>query len=525
MRKLADSLSEFPDPAVSTSSRGSLAVSRKGMLGTNSLLLVLLSISAIAGGTWWWNTRQSQDTQTDAILHEVSLDDFILEITERGEILSADVTEVKSLVKSKNTQGVAILRIVPEGTKVDVDDFLVELDSSALQEERTAQRINYNTAQAMMIESQNVYETALIAKREYLEGTYLQERQLIESEVFVAEENLNRAKEYLEYSKKLAIKGYVNDLQLEADRFAVEKSEKELEAALTKLKVLDEFTREKILKQLDSDIAISKAKWEADKNSFELESEKLSEIEDQISKCVITSPKEGVIVYAHERDRRGDDAFIVEEGALVRERQTVIELPDPTTMQVELNINESLIQFVKEGMPAKVVPVGFGDQTLEGEVEHINQYAEPSGWRRANVKEYKAMVTLSDPPLGVRAGMTASVTILCERLNDVLQVPVQSVYAHGDQFYCMVYQAGEWEARPVVCGPTNDKFFVIEKGLDLQERVAMNPRRFINQVDLPKLPPERMQRAVAQAPEFESEVERASSNEQATDGTVETAGG
>lgn len=100
----------------------------------------------------------------------------------------------------------------------------------------------------------------MIAKREYLEGTYLQERQTIESEVFVAEENLNRAKEYFTYSEKLASKGYVNELQLEADRFAVEKANKDLDAAKTKLHVLDEFTKAKMLSTLESRRAYRESK-------------------------------------------------------------------------------------------------------------------------------------------------------------------------------------------------------------------------------------------------------------------------
>ena len=146
--------------------------------------------------------------------------------------------------------------MIPEGTEVEAGDFLVELDSSALEAERTSQQIVVNTTEAIVIEARNVYETAVIALREYLEGTYVQERQTIESEIFVAEENLSQAKEYYEYSKKLASKGYVNQLQLEADQFAVEKSAKELEAAQTKLKVLDHFTKEKTVKQLESDILI-----------------------------------------------------------------------------------------------------------------------------------------------------------------------------------------------------------------------------------------------------------------------------
>ena len=71
------------------------------------------------------------------LLHTVARDDFELTVTERGEVEAFDVTEVRSLVKSNNTTGNAILRIVPEGTEVKKGDFLVELDSSALAAQRT----------------------------------------------------------------------------------------------------------------------------------------------------------------------------------------------------------------------------------------------------------------------------------------------------------------------------------------------------------------------------------------------------
>lgn len=460
------------------------------------LLFALILGAAFYGGRQLWLTSTADSEEIDAILHTVERDDFLLEVTERGEIKSSGVTEIRSEVKAAAGSGVAIMRIIPEGTEVKEGDFLVELDATALKADLTTQKIACNSAEALVIEANNLYQTALIAKREYLEGTYVQERQTIESEVFVAEENLNRAKEYYEYSKKLATKGYVNDLQLEADKFAVEKSQKELEAAKTKLKVLDEFTKAKTLKQLESDILIAKAKWEANQNSYQLELDNLKEIEDQLAKCTIKSPKEGIVMYAHERDRRGNADFIVEEGASVRERQAIIRIPDSTSMQVEITINESLIQFVKKGMPAKITPVGMGDMVLRGTVEKVNRYAEPTGWRRANVKEYKAFVTVDDPPSELRSGLTASVTIECAFVPDTLVVPVQGVYAHGDKFFCMVYHNKDWEAKEVVCGPTNDKFFVIETGLDEGDQVALNPRRYLSEVSLPELPPEKQQLAV-----------------------------
>lgn len=465
------------------------------------VVLALVVLVGIAGWSFWaGGDRRPKDY--NIVLHNVERDDFALTVTERGEVESAGVTEVISEVKSKNTPGLSILRIIPEGTVVKKGDFLVELDSSALREERTAEQILVNTAAALVVQSRNVYETALIAKEEYLEGTYVQERQTIESEVFVAEENLSRAEEYHEFSKRLAAKGYINQLQLEADKFAVEKSRKELDAAKTKLNVLDNYTKAKMLKTLESDIVIAKAKWESDKNSLELEEGKLKEMDDQIAKCTLVAPKDGTVTYAHNRENWGGDEFVVKEGAVIRERQAVIRLPDPTKMRVALNVNESLIQYIRPGMPATIAPIGTGGKALRGSVDKINQYAEPGGWRKANVKEYKALVTIDDAAAELRSGMTASVTIRCEEIPQAIQAPVQAVYAHGKDFYAFVFNDGAWEARPIKVGPTNDKFFVIEQGLTEGDRVAMNPRAYLEQVKLPELPPENKQQVVQLTPEM-----------------------
>lgn len=482
-------------------SRSIAATSRRGGrrgLSLSGLAASLALLVAAGGGMWWWMRTGDTGDDLRIILHTVKRADFVLNVTERGEVEAYDVTEVRSLVKTPTTTGSAILRLVPEGTQVTKGDFLVELDSSALVEQRTTQQIAVNTAKALEVEAHNTYDTAVIAKREYLEGTNLQERQLIESEKFVAEENLNRAKEYYAYSKKLASKGYVNELQLEADRFAVEKANKDLETAKTKLHVLDEFTKPKMVSTLEAAIQIAQAKWDSAQNSYALEKGKLDNLDDQIAKCTITAPQAGIVKYAHVLNGRGDQEFIVEEGAVVRERQAVIRLPNADSMRVNVTVNESLVQYVRTGAPAVINPTGFGDRVFHGTVDRVNQYAEPVGWRQAQVKEYKAFVTIDDPSLDLRTGMTAAVTIRCEEIPDALQVPVQAMYAHGNKFYCFVYSGGRLEARQVKAGPTNDKFFVIESGLNEGDQVAMNPRGYLDQVSLPKLSPEEAQRAVPQ---------------------------
>jgi multidrug resistance efflux pump len=460
--------------------------------------VAIVALVAAGGGYWWWSQRDNSTEDENILLHTVQRGDFELSVTERGEIEAFDVTEIRSLVKSNNTTGNAILRIVPEGTAVKAGDFLVELDASALDAQRTSQKILVNAAKAAEVEAHNNYDVAVIAKREYLEGTYLQDRQLIESEAFVAEENLNRAKDYFTYSQRLASKGYVNENQLEADRFAVEKAKKDLDTANTKLKVIDEFTKPKQVSTLESAILIAKAKWDSAQSSWELENEKLRDLDDQIAKCTITAPQDGIVKYAHITDGRGDQEFIVEEGAVVRERQVIINLPKAESMRVNLSINESLVQYVQPGMPAAIRPVGFGDRVLHGTVEKVNQYAEPTGWRQANVKEYKAFVRIDDPTPDLRPGMTTAVTIRCAEVPNAIQVPVQAIYAHGPKFYCFDYTGGHWDAREIKPGPTNDKFFVVQAGLNEGARVAMNPRAYVEDVHLPKLSPEEAQRAVPQ---------------------------
>ncbi len=90
---------------------------RRGQFSLSPLTLVtLLSLTVFGGGYWWWTSQSSNQGGTNAILHTVAHNDFVLEVIERGEIQSSGLNEVRSLVKSKNTAGVAILKIVAEGT-------------------------------------------------------------------------------------------------------------------------------------------------------------------------------------------------------------------------------------------------------------------------------------------------------------------------------------------------------------------------------------------------------------------------
>jgi len=487
------------------------------------LIVIVLAVVvvAIAAVLWFFLGRDPMETAEKVLTTTVFRGPYEHIVLEQGQVESSSNVEIRCEVKSRSGGGTEILWVRDEGTdlakdkrgeskkddepneddseegsepekddelEIDYesmeDDELIEagvlvlLDSSALKQDLVQQEIVCNTSHALVVQAENTLRAAEIARIEYLEGTFKQEEQTIESEIFVAEENLRRAQLSFQSTERLAAKGIVTALQLEGDQFAVEKAKKELMSAQTKLKVLRDYTRQKTLKQFDSDIATAEAKWESEKKSHQLELDKLADIKEQLEKCVIFAPEHGQVVYANDRNRWGGSEFVVEPGATVRERQVIIRLPDPNKMQVKATINESRISLVGSGMPVAIEFDAIRDQTLRGEVTKVNQYSEPESWRSGNIKEYAAYIKIFNPPSEVRSGMNAEVRIYVEQLEDALQVPVQAICETKGHYFCLVKNGDDWETREVQVRSSNDTFMTIEAGLKEGDVVAMNPRAY-----------------------------------------------
>jgi len=372
----------------------------------------------------------------------------------------------------------------------DVRDkmVLVRLDSASLENQRVQQQITCENSRASVIQALSNYEAALIALQEYLEGTYRQQLQDLLYQELMAEENLARAQQYYEYSKELYAKGYISERELQANEFDVQKKKVELETIKTKRRVLDKYTKEKMLTQFQADIESARAKLEAARRNYLLDLQKLWEIEEQIANCTIFATRPGQVVYANERDYRGGTTVVIEPGTIIRERQVIIRLPDPSQMRVVARINESRVNLVQRGMRARIFLDAFLNYEITGVVEEVSDYPAPTSFWLQNVKEYEAKVRIENPPPGLRPGFTAQVRIRVAEVPNVLQVPVQAVLEHGNKYYCILLRGKDsLEAREVRLGLTNDKFVIIEEGLQEGDVVLLNPREFRDKVNLPKV--------------------------------------
>jgi len=451
-------------------------------------ILSLLAISGLsASGYWWYQNQKGLDYEgsQEPMLHKVAEGPFDHIVLEQGEIESSSNNEVKCEVKGRGGSGTPILTVIAEGTLVKKGDTLCQLDSSALEQESKNQRIVVSSAESSVISSEAAVNKAVIARQEYLEGTFLTERKAILSEIAVAQQSLRKAELSLESAERLAAKGTLKPLQIEAEQFSVENAKSTLESAQGRLRVLDELTKAKMLVQYDADIETTRAKLESDKNTLVEEKNKLEEIETQIKACTIKAPADGQVVYANKSSGRGGSEFIVEPGALVREQQTIFLLPDPTRMQVKAKINESRISLIREGMPVKI-RVNAVENELLGRVFKVNKYAEPGNWWGSNVKEYATYVQIIDPPETIRTGMTAEVRIFVEQIDKAIQIPVHAVYESKRHHFVLVRDQNKWDTREIKIGATNDKFVTVKDGVAADDNVVLDPRNHLDKMDIPE---------------------------------------
>lgn len=453
------------------------------------LVVAVLLTALVAGGAWLFLSSAQGPVTAPPSVKEVVRGPYLHVVLEKGEVESANNVEVRCEIRARTGSGTStsIVDLVPEGTWVKKGDWLITFDSSALEQQRRQQKIAVNSREAIMIQAKATYETAVMALTEYNEGTYPELDETLDNAISVAEQGLRKTELSYDSTRRMVARGALTMLQLEGEEFRRDAASNDLQLAQRKAVALEEYSKPKMLTQLQSAVKAAEVTYRTEKASYDEEVSKLDEIDGQIAKCRVCAPQDGQVVYANLVDHHGTAEFVVEAGAMVRERQVLFNLPDPTNMQIETEIAESRIHLVSEGMPASIRVEAMENRTLRGEVTKVNKYAEPSSFWSATTKQYGALVKVLDPPPELRVGLTAEVQIEVEQRDDALQIPVQSVYQHGGQTFCLIQRGRNWDTREVVISSTNGQTVAIneEQSEPLQpgELVVVNPRQHLDKFD------------------------------------------
>jgi HlyD family secretion protein len=468
--------------------------------GNSTIILLVIGGLVVSLGYYAYasmKTAFTQDKLASFQLREVESGLFKHTVIESGVIESSQNIDIICNVRSKGG-GVQIIWVIDEGTQVEKGDKLVELDTTTLEDSLQQQQLIMNRADSTKISAAADVRQAEIARQEYLEGTFKQNVQLIESNILIAKQNLSTSLDKVAFSERLAAKGFVTQQQLQADRFAVKRANLDMSLKENELLTLREITQQKMLVGFDADIETAKASMIAEEKNYIEENKQLDEIKQQIENCLIYAPDAGQVVYSNQQSSRGGAEFIVEAGATVRERQSIIKLPDPEQMQVKAKVNEGRIAFIKKGQRVDIVVGALEGQTLQGVVSKVNKYPEATSWFNSEVKEFATYIKILDPPDAIRTGLTAEVEVLVNTMVDQMMIPVQTLHEDNEQAFCLIKKTydpnnplhgkefggkhGDLDAEfsvevvQIEYTASNNKFLAIASGLEADDMVVMNPR-------------------------------------------------
>ncbi len=420
--------------------------------------------------------------------------------------------------------------LVKDRQKVRKGDYIAgdvccELDSSTLVEKEKEQQIKVTTARANLekagkdIEIQETTNESNVAKARLAEdlaqlslvsytspgGEYQQELETLKGDIKKTEEELSINKEEYERIRDQARLGYANVNQLESARLKVTQSQILLGVNKGKLEVLVKYTKPKKEKELSQTAEDSKretqrarlegealmtqmkAAYDAAALTLSVEEEKLETFQRQIKACRLVATQAGEVVYASQKSSRGSEPVVIEEGAAVRERQAVINLPDLENMKIDARIHESRISRVMIGQPVEIEVDAIPGDPYRGRLQSISSVPLPGSWPNTDLKEYEAIIEIRDDSARIRKlkpGMTAQIRVVVEdRKEPTLQIPVQSVVSFSGHYYTYVLTASgkEAERRELKVGDANDEYMEILDGVAVGEMVVMSPRTHFSQ--------------------------------------------
>jgi HlyD family secretion protein len=476
--------------------------SRALRIGIIAGAALLIATGALVGFRKW-NAPKVEVNQ----FHKVKRGDMLISVVEGGALKA-----VKESIIRSEFEGISrIISIVPEGTYVKQGQVLVELDSSELKDRVNLQEVTYQnndfafiqakenfSIQQSLVESQ-IKEAELrveFAKSDlekYIEGDAPQQINTATNAIIIRREQVQRAKDKLEWTQQLFKKGYASKSELEADglsavqakiavdqaeedlrlfkKYDLPKSQRRLESAWDQSKLELDRLRQRTSNQL----AQAEANLRTSQRALELTHDKLRELKQQLENSKIKAPQDGLVVYAS--SSYGDRGqMLIEEGAQIRQRQEIIKLPDVSQMVVEIRVHESHVLQIHPGLDAYVTVDSIPDRRFKAKVLKVAVLPNSQDrWLNPNLKVYSTDVLIEEDLPDLKPGASARAEIIVTNLVDALTVPLQAVTTVKGRQVCYVQSGDGVTPVPVTVGNFNDQFIEIRSGLKEGDQVALTP--------------------------------------------------
>jgi HlyD family secretion protein len=461
---------------------------RRWLPRTGQMAWLLVLLMALGGGglaAMRWQRVNHDIDLTQVELAPVLRMDLFASVRTAGRVESAKQTLIECELESLTVSGrgsrysaggaSTILSIIPDGSTVEKDQVLCELDSSDYMELVRQQEIKVQEEKAELDQAQLELEVAQTALLEYSEGLAKQASESFEGKIALAQADYQRMTDRFAWTVDMCRLGYLPQSRLAADKQEKDKAQITLEMAKSALHTYQNYTFPKFVNVYEARIASARSMLAFQELRHKMHSERLDHFRKQVELCTVRAPHGGFVIYANE----DDDDTRIELGARVRQKQDLFLLPDLQHMEVEAVLNESIIDRIRNGQQVRVRLEALPNRPIEGRVTQIAPLPiTPTSWRSMNdVKNYAGRIVLDSVPEGTKPGMTAEVEILTSRDADALVIPPSAVRVENGTEYCVVVGPDGVSRREVKVGKITPDHLQVTEGLAEGEQVVVQPSR------------------------------------------------
>jgi RND family efflux transporter MFP subunit len=468
---------------------------------------VLVAVAILGGGIWLY-TRSSTSAAENILTYPVAPIHLDVNLKLGGEFKAMRNVEVRNQVDGVST----ILSIVPEGKIVEEGEELVRLASDTIKDRVEDARIRVENAKAALVNSQasltiqekqnesdiNGAETnAKLAQLEFDQfdkGDGVVEMATRQTALENAKTDQERKNQDLTNAQQLSSQGFVSNNDVLDARIAKRDADNKLDTAKMNIEVWNKYAepkqrqtlqrkRDESLRELErvkikaeAAILLKQADVRAKEATLRVESSRLANLERQLANTIIKAPQPGMVVYQSSTSSSSyNNQSPIEEGAQVRQNQTLIQLPDTSKMLVEVRVAEQLTDRIKSGLPCYITVDALPGKILTGKIDKISPMPDSSNrWMNPNLKEYPTQIVLDTSTPGLKPGMSAKVEIEIAALDNVLGIPLQAVFAAGGESYVFVGNAANYERRPIKVGVSSTDTIQVLDGLKPGETVLLS---------------------------------------------------
>ena len=311
-----------------------------------------------------------------------------------------------------------------------------------------------------------------------------------ELEIIRSRTQLDEAKRDFDGMDKLLEKGFVtrNDY-ITKDLNVLEKT-RNLESAELKHHLLKTYTYPKQRAQLDANMAKAAADLkqtelttvsrlrqkdaaiEQAQRLHDMRKEQLEETVDQLSKMAIIAPEDGLVIYGDER--RWWERDRIKVGGTVSRGTVILTLPRVSKMLAAVEVAEKDIGKIKLDQRTLITMAALPELTISGKVAKIaNVASEANRWSGSSVKTFEIEVAMDTTDDKMKPGMSCEVAVTIDTLEDILYVPVNAVYKHGERDVCFHAASGVVETLQVTLGQSGEIYVEVVEGLDEGDEVLL----------------------------------------------------